>query len=520
MIQFKKIITTLTESLQENTEINYSETESILHNLEEFIKSYSVDIDTFLFELSPLFDTKNIYKKIYLYSFIITVFNSETYAKEFITFLISCDELSPEQKFYLYNQLKAKLFIGVIPNTLNINILLYELLENCCIKMEKKIQTPLRSIPVQNRNKNFILMLTDQFISIEHGPTKSALGRCMVLQNLGKQVLLLNTAENLTISHFVPFFNSVCGNYTRELSSANLIEWKEYHIPYCQCDQVTPDIETYEYLLQTIINLKPYYVISIGGDGLFTSLVNKLIPVLSIGMVPSSINPCLTAYQTLGRPLNPNDRAYLNATAKCERQIIVHKFTSDIVEQCGFVTRTELNIAQNDFVLVLVGGRLSAELTSEFFEILDAINEITPITIVILGEYNKEEELQQQYPNLASQIKNLGFQSDILAYLEICDLYVNPIRTGGGTSCVEAMSKGLPVVTTPYGDVAVNAGDDFITENYDTMKDLIIKYKNDKIFYQNQSELAKKRAEELLDTDGAFKEVLREFCNREGLEFN
>jgi predicted O-linked N-acetylglucosamine transferase (SPINDLY family) len=31
------------------------------------------------------------------------------------------------------------------------------------------------------------------------------------------------------------------------------------------------------------------------------------------------------------------------------------------------------------------------------------------------------------------------------------DIYINPTRRGGGTSAVEALSKGIPVITVNYG---------------------------------------------------------------------
>ena len=137
--------------------------------------------------------------------------------------------------------------------------------------------------------------------------------------------------------------------------------------------------------------------------------------------------------------------------------------------------------------------------------------------ILILGTFEKTKNVIQKYPDLEGSILDLGIVNDVRAYLEICNLYVNPIRTGGGTSCVEAMDKGIPIVTTAYGDVAVNAGDGFCTQDYSTMADLILKYKREQIFYQEKSKEAKKRAEELLDTPAAFQELFDEFIRRANL---
>lgn len=108
----------------------------------------------------------------------------------------------------------------------------------------------------------------------------------------------------------------------------------------------------------------------------------------------------------------------------------------------------------------------------------------------------------------------LGKREDVLAIFELCDLFVNPIRLGGGTSAVEAMSKGLPVVSTAYGDVGATVGEDFWIKDYSEMVKIINRYQRDKTFYQRQSELSKRKSEMLLDTDGEFMKVIKEFGNR------
>ena len=92
---------------------------------------------------------------------------------------------------------------------------------------------------------------------------------------------------------------------------------------------------------------------------------------------------------------------------------------------------------------------------------------------------------------------------------------MNPIRRGGGTSCVEAMSKGVPVVTVDYGDVSVNAGEEFCVKDYDKMQRRILQYYSDKEYYNAMSEKALKRAAVLLDTETEFLKVIQEMNERE-----
>ena len=119
------------------------------------------------------------------------------------------------------------------------------------------------------------------------------------------------------------------------------------------------------------------------------------------------------------------------------------------------------------------------------------------------------------YPLMKKHSIYLGFCSDVLSILENCDIYLNPYRKGGGSSCVEAMYMGKPVISIDFGDVSTNVGDDFLVKDYDEMIDLLAHYKEDILFYEKQSEKARKRAELLLDETGSFEEAVIEFERRE-----
>lgn len=45
----------------------------------------------------------------------------------------------------------------------------------------KEITVPLERIPLEERNPEKALIITEQFIAIQHGPTKTALDRCKCL---------------------------------------------------------------------------------------------------------------------------------------------------------------------------------------------------------------------------------------------------------------------------------------------------------------------------------------------------
>lgn len=117
--------------------------------------------------------------------------------------------------------------------------------------------------------------------------------------------------------------------------------------------------------------------------------------------------------------------------------------------------------------------------------------------------------MMKEYTILAKNSIFIGYCDDMLALMEICDLYVNPKRLGGGFSIIEAFEKGVPGVYLRTGDVYTAGGEEFSVKDFDEMTQMIEKYKNDREFYRLMSDKARKRArlmtsslEAMRDLDG------------------
>ena len=358
-------------------------------------------------------------------------------------------------------------------------------------------------------------MITEQFISISHGPTKTASDRCKILmQEMKKDVTLINTAEVLSFVGKIPFYNAVQGSYMEEGKKVREQCWKGAKIPYIQCENDMPNIKTLDLLLKEIRETAPGYVVTLGGNSMLANLVNKMIPVLSVGLCPSALAMTTTKYQLLGRKVSDEDKFMLEKMGISDDQIIESVFTSSLKPQTEQISREELRVPTNDFLMIVVGARLDEEVTPEFLEMLDGIIE-DGMYLGFLGRFSCFESYLSKYPKLKAHASYFGFANDILSRLEVCDLYINPERTGGGTSCVEAMYKGVPVVTLNHGDVAVNAGEEFCVGTYADMREKIMEYYTDPQYYKEMSEKAVRRTEVLLDSAGEFVRVMLEMDKRE-----
>ena len=373
----------------------------------------------------------------------------------------------------------------------------------------------LEPIPVKERNKDMVVVITEQFIGIQHGPTKTALDRCKTLiEKMGKKVLLINSAEVLSLVGKIPFWGTMQGIYSYEKLNETYQEWKGISVPYFQCDNNMPNFSDVETILQTIRNLAPERIITIGKGGILGNLAARMVPALTIGLCPSDLEYTCAKYQTLGRKLNNIDIDILSHMGYTKEHVIEGVFAYNLKEQTEHITRGELGIPENSFLIAVIGARLDCEVTDEFMKMLEDILEEN-MRIVFIGNFEHYDEYVASYPKLKTQSKYLGFCNDILSRTEICDLYVNPLRKGGGGSAVESMIKGVPVVSVNYGDVAVNAGEDFCVNDYSDMKEMILKYSNNKSFYDIMSNKAKERANVLLDADLELVRIIQEMDKRE-----
>ncbi|MCM1398913.1 MAG: glycosyltransferase [Clostridium sp.] len=460
----------------------------------------------------------NIQQDIFIYSYILKLYPNETYLCDFINLILSDNALDWKQLNFLHWQIGTVIFMNPEMNTIRTVSLNWRLLQKTFCMCKKALGIDLTPIPKEQRNKELAVVITGQFLREQHGPTKTALDRCCVLQKkLGKRVLLINTAELLTMQGTVPFFGAMAGNYIPELLEEQTVSWKGETFQYYQCENIMPGEDEIVGLIDAVKRLKPSVVVEIGGSSLVAGLVNELIPVLDVGTIQSGCSQTLVKYQVIDANMLDYANTLMKAMDKDLSHIIQGKFTFALKKQTESVKRGDFGIRDDAFVMAVVGARLDEEMDECFLQFLDDTVRDNML-IAVIGKCDSFEQKLSKHPGLKNYMVNLGFCSDVLSRLELCDLYINPTRRGGGTSVVEAMFKGKPAITVDFGDVAGIVGDRFSCKDYNEMGKLIERYYEDKEFYREQSDYARQLADVYLDSDNEFVRIVKEYESREGEE--
>ena len=115
------------------------------------------------------------------------------------------------------------------------------------------------------------------------------------------------------------------------------------------CDYCMPETNRLDMLLREIRAMAPGTVVSIGGSGMLCNLVNKMIPVLTVGLCPSDLEFTTCKYQTLGRKITEKDRRILDTIGYTEQNVIESIFTSSLKPQTETIGREGMHIGKDVF---------------------------------------------------------------------------------------------------------------------------------------------------------------------------
>ncbi len=471
-------------------------------------------------ELITYINKEQVYPSLFLYSLVVRITSKIIYFEQFIEYVIACSDIKMYTKYFLFLQFRRIMFLRREMEQVSSKVLNWKLFNQVCELFEEELNLDINEIPLEERDPNRIVVVTSQIIGEEHGPTKTTLERCKVLMEVQhKEVLLVNTCDVFTKVGMIPYMGTCAANYRKDLIDANVVEWKGTKIPYFQCNVGGMSVEEMRVIISYILNYRPSRIVAIGGGNLLAYFMNQIVPTVTIGIYPSDIDVVGTRYQTQSGELRAEQKEILDLVGIPYDHVIRSQFTSDFKKQKGKISRAQLGIPEDKFVMTAVGGRLDGEMDDDFFKMLEQVLDEDSL-FVCCGRFSRVDEVCKKYPGLDGKFKSLGFQDDMLAVLENIDLFVNPERKGGGISAVEALFKGVPVVTLNYGDIASNVGAEFCVETYDEMIETIRRYRQDKEFYNWKANIGRELAAKLLDTSFHLERLLDHLERRESIKEN
>jgi len=438
---------------------------------------------------------------IYLLSFAVKCFKNPEHLELLCDLVATNDYMSPMSRKFALHQIKAFLIRCPELETANVKKLIGSLEEQIRAYLLSCYQIKRR--PKEQRSDGKVLVLTHGFLGEAHPVSRSALERCVSLQKeLGKEVQLISTGEDCTMEDSVPLYHIEVRNRNEQFDGNHVYEYRGEQIALYQPVSPANNLTAIRDLLVSVIESNPQFVVYVGEQSFVADLINEFCPVLAVSTTFSVLQRTHTEFVMVGRKATPQEKE------QSYGEVLESLFTFQLKEKKRTYTREGLGIPEGRFVLAVVGTRLDSDVNLEFLYAMQPLMEKN-CHLLFVGKFDSYERWCKKLPWLRAYSTSLGMVDDVTGILTCADLYVNPNRLGGGFSVAEGFDAGIPAVTTPYGDVAVAAGEAFWVKDYGEMVSQIKKYRSDEGFYDTMVAAAKRRLEELTGESGSFAKAVQ-----------
>lgn len=482
-------------------------------NLERCLPYEQKLVQRMLLDLEWFQEKKFLYRKIYLYHYLLITFGNSFFYECFLEEIVKSELLNYENKYFVWNQCRRYGMLHPDWCSEKVSQLHEKLYEFAYNHMYEEYKTELKEIKNEERNNDIVVVMAVQILGDRHAPTHSALERCYnLIKFMGKRVILVNTREYCSMIGNLPLAEYSVPNVLEEYNSIEEYKYKDVNIPFIQIPVPVPNKKVIFQFINYIKKLKPSCILSVGSGSLLSDICGNIVPQMAMGVVFSQLPTTKSIFSVIGRRIKEEEWVGLEAKGYTKDNIIESTFTFELQQQKGTFTRKEFGIPEDKFVLVVVGIRLDYDVTDKFIEYMEQTYKLNT-HIVFAGVFDTYIKMCEKHLTLREHSTFIGYCNDMLALMEICDLYVNPERLGGGFSIIEAFYKGVPGVSINRGDVSISGGIDFTVPNYKDMVEVIKRYIKDKAFYEVMVQKAKKRTEVVLDGSEALKEIFRKLEN-------
>ena len=446
--------------------------------------------------------------KLAVYSILMVLGKKASYINAYLNEVLENSKTKAGSMYFVWNQFKRMSLkkLAVFDN--KSSQLCDELYNRSYNGFESELKEYFVKIPLEERDKNLVLISTIQFLDETHAPTRTVIERAKALKHLGKTVIIINTAEQYTMKNYLPMYSAGFGRVLEKYNNVNELKIGNDRFPFIQM----PEQSSIQYRMEIMIKLlqkyKPYYILSIGTGSMLADLCGNIVPCASMALAFSTFPKTMNKMKILGRNLYKEEKSLY-----IEDDIIESRFTFELKPQKGIFSREYKGLPEDRFILVVVGIRLEFEVTDAFMDMLEEVCS-QGCYVVFAGIMDNYNKLMESYPVVSANSLFIGYCDDMLALMDICDLYVNPERLGGGFSIIEAFVKGKPGVYLKSGDVYTAGGESFAVDSFKEMAEQILKYKEDKDYYNSMSGLARERAKLMTSSEEAIADIDRQICER------
>ncbi|MGD2134103.1 MAG: glycosyltransferase family 4 protein [Maricaulaceae bacterium] len=302
-----------------------------------------------------------------------------------------------------------------------------------------------------------VAIVSQQVLLASHSPTMVALEVATTLGAHAEVEPLIVNANTLPLRPASTFHPPYVAN-ARADTGAHAMTYKDRDVRVWSAGAAPFSIAKLQGAIDALAAFEPDVVFSIGSCSVVGDLAARFVPTIAW---PSTQQEPVTAAQlVINRDAEFSSSAIDWASLGAPEPLFVREdFNLDTVPpKSSAVSREILDVPEDAFVYVIVGTRLSDELTPQYQEVLARILAAREdARLVIVGP--KTLQASPVLGPYVDRIRLVGHVDDLRALYEACDCFLNPPRQGGGNSAYIAMHENLPIVTLDDCDVQMTIGE-------------------------------------------------------------
>lgn len=306
-----------------------------------------------------------------------------------------------------------------------------------------------------------VVMVTNQLLSAFHQPSRDLLRQASVIRrDCGRDVLILNTnmMPDRYYSAFVPPFAAAV---EEQLSGEQTIDFEGERLRLLSSVEPGLTAGKLNGFLAAVEAFDPDVVVALGGSVVVADLLAPVRPLLCIPTTtgtPVSLADIMLDFGGTTPPAGGG--RYAGAWRPFRLGLSLRR-------DGGAASREAFGIPEDAFAGIVVGNRMDAEVDADFLALLERFLDAVPRGLVLFAGVGEALPGRLAASRHAARLRWLGYVDRIDALLGVCDLYLNPRRTGGGASAAQALASGLPPLSLSGGDVASVAGPAFLVDGVD-----------------------------------------------------
>lgn len=178
--------------------------------------------------------------KLAVYSILMVLSHKPYYTNAYLKEVLESNNIKADNMYFVWYQFKRMMLKRVIVSDEETKVLQNEIYKKTYQFFVKGLNKYLDKIPLEERNKNLVIITTIQFLNETHAPTKTVLERAKTLKKLGKDVVIVNTSEQYIIKGYVPMYSAGFGRTLEEYNNINEIKLGEDRFPFFQMPENSP----------------------------------------------------------------------------------------------------------------------------------------------------------------------------------------------------------------------------------------------------------------------------------------